>query len=107
MTHIQADLIAQWISRTARDAAAWRVGASSFASTAETQQIDGRFVGPVQILDDHYMQRGRIAGLAQQRGEQLIARSAGAAQFKQLTAEIVLLAPTPGQLPNARLRAKT
>ena len=43
----------------------------------------------MQVLDDHYVQRARIAGLAQQRGEQLIARSAGAAQVKQLTAELI------------------
>lgn len=57
-------------------------------ATQEPQQIDGRLISPVDILDDDHFERARLADLGQCT-EQLLARSAGAAQVQQLAAELI------------------
>jgi hypothetical protein len=54
----------------------------------EPQQVDARLIGPVDVLHDHHIQRSRLADLAQQRPEQLLAASSGAAQLRQLPAQL-------------------
>ena len=47
------------------------------APAEEPQQVDGRLVGPVNVLDHHHVQRAWLADLAQQRPEQLVPGRAG------------------------------
>jgi len=55
----------------------------------EPQQVNGRLIGPVDVLHNHHVQRPRFADLAQQSTEQLIAASRGTAQVQQLPAKLI------------------
>ncbi len=58
------------------------------APAKEPQQIDGRLIGPVNVLHNDHIERPRFADLPQQRTEQLLAGSVGSAQGEQLSAEL-------------------
>ena len=52
------------------------------------QQVDGRLVRPVHVLDDDHIQPGRLADLAQQGSEKKLAGRTGAAQPGQLAVQL-------------------
>ncbi len=59
------------------------------AAAEEAEQVQGRLVGPVDVLHDDHGQPLRGVQLAEQVGEQLVPRDAGTAGVEQRTAELV------------------
>ncbi len=56
--------------------------------TQEAQQVESGLVRPVNVFDGQHRERRRDVELAKERGEQLLARGIGAAQLRQLAAEL-------------------
>ena len=54
----------------------------------EAEQVEGRLVGPVNVLDDHDVEVPGLTDLSQERVEEFPAVGAVAAQFPQLSAEV-------------------
>jgi hypothetical protein len=59
-------------------------GSVAYAPAEETQEVGGGLIGPVDVFHYHDVQLTRLADLAQQSTEQMLAGSVRAAQFQQL-----------------------